>query len=63
MKINGRERNYPSGITINELLNKLKLPKEIVIVKVDNETIPKDNYNRKLNKDSNIEVRSFIGGG
>lgn len=63
MIVNGKERDFPSEITIYELIETLGFPKNIVMVKVDGERIPKEDYNRKLNNHNNVEIYSFLGGG
>ncbi|WP_079491713.1 sulfur carrier protein ThiS [Maledivibacter halophilus] len=63
MIVNGNSKDFPSDITIDELIETMGFPKNIVIVKVNGKRIPKENYNEKLDKDSNIEIYSFIGGG
>ncbi len=37
--------------------------RNIVMVKVDGERISKEDYNRKLDENNNVEIFSFIGGG
>lgn len=63
MIVNGNSKDFPSDITIDELIETMGFPKNIVIVKVNGKRISKENYNEKLDKDSNIEIYSFIGGG
>ncbi len=63
MIINGEKKNFPSGITINELIKKLNLSKNKIVVEVDSEIIPKENYSKKLNNNSKVEIVNFVGGG
>ena len=63
MLINGEKRDYPSGITINELIEKLNLAENKIVVEVDGEIVPKDNYSKELDENSNVEIVSFVGGG
>lgn len=63
MIVNGRKKDFPPGITIYELIEIIGLPKNIVLVKVDGKRIAKEDYNQKLDENSNIEIFSFIGGG
>ncbi|GCD11534.1 MULTISPECIES: sulfur carrier protein ThiS [Clostridium] len=64
MIINGTEMIFENGITITTLLTHLNLSSEKVVIEVNYEIIPKENYeNHKLYKADIIEVVSFVGGG
>ena len=64
MIINGKEMNFENAITITTLLNHLNLCAEKVVIEVNYEIIPKENYeNHKLYETDSIEVVSFVGGG
>lgn len=63
MLINGEKKDYPSGITIKELIEKLNLSENKIVVEVDGEIIPRENYSKELNENSKVEIVSFVGGG
>ncbi|MBU5269596.1 sulfur carrier protein ThiS [Clostridium sporogenes] len=64
MIINGNDMDFKEGITIEELLNNLKINKDKVVVEVDLNIIDKDEYNSfKLSTDSKVEIIRFVGGG
>lgn len=63
MIVNGKKRDFPPGITISELIEAIGFPKNIVMVKVDGRPIAREDYNQRLDENSNIEIFSFIGGG
>lgn len=64
MIINGKEMNFENGITVTTLLNNLNLYAEKVVIEVNYEIIPKENFeNHKLYETDSIEVVSFVGGG
>ena len=63
MLINGEKKDYPSGITIKELIEKLNLSENKIVVEVDGEIIPRENYSKELNENSKVERVSFVGGG
>lgn len=63
MIVNGKKKDFSSGITINELIETMGFSRNIVMVKVDGERISKEDYNRKLDENNNVEIFSFIGGG
>ena len=64
MKVNGKEMNLDDGLTIDELLSKIKINKDRVVVEVDGEIVLKDEFSSfKLKENNTIEVVSFVGGG
>ncbi|MGH4123495.1 MAG: sulfur carrier protein ThiS [Clostridium sp.] len=64
MIINGNEMDIENCITITSLLTYLNLSSEKVVIEVNYEIIPKENYeNHKLYQADIIEVVSFVGGG
>ncbi|MCF6459655.1 sulfur carrier protein ThiS [Clostridium sp. Cult3] len=63
MIVNGKKRDIEPGTTIEELIQTMGLPKNIVVVKVDGKKIPKDKYHIELDDNNNIEIYSLIGGG
>ncbi|QXM06894.1 sulfur carrier protein ThiS [Crassaminicella indica] len=64
MIINGKEMDFDSEITICEMLKKLDLNEEKVVVEVNLTIIPKEKYNEHvLNKADKVEIVSFVGGG
>lgn len=64
MIVNGKEMNFTDGITALELLNKLEIDPNKVVVEVDLEIIDKNEYGeKKLSSDSKVEIIRFVGGG
>lgn len=64
MIINGIQMDFENGITITSLLTHLNLCAEKVVIEVNYEIIPKENYeNHQLYETDSIEVVSFVGGG
>ena len=64
IQLNGDPYEINYGTNLNELLNKLKIPKNKVAVEVNGEIIEKRKYlNFVLNKDDKVEIVHFIGGG
>lgn len=63
MIINGDKKDYLSEITIKELIGKLNLSENKIVVEVDGEVISRENYSKKLNENSKVEIVSFVGGG
>ncbi|KGM97539.1 thiamine biosynthesis protein ThiS [Clostridium novyi A str. 4552] len=64
MIVNGEEMNVDSGITVEELLQKLKFNENRVVVEVDLTIIGKKDYSiKKLDANSKVEIIQFVGGG
>ncbi|SHJ61041.1 sulfur carrier protein ThiS [Tepidibacter formicigenes] len=64
MTINGEKMDFNEGITIKELIKKLNLNPETIVVEVNLNIISKSEYaHRKLSKEDRIEIINFVGGG
>ena len=64
MKINGKNLDIKSEITVIELLTILEINKDKVVVEINGEIIPLNDYSEiTLKEDDTIEVISFVGGG
>lgn len=63
MIVNGKEMNL-QPMTLQSLLTELNLFPEKVVVEVNLAIIPKENYtDHLLQKEDQIEIISFVGGG
>jgi sulfur carrier protein len=64
MQVNGKEVDYEADVTVEELLNRLELQQDKVVVEVDEEIVSKDEYSiKKLTSESKVEIIRFVGGG
>ena len=64
IQLNGDLYEINNGISLNELLNKLKIQKNKVAIEVNGEIVEKNKYsNLILNKNDKVEIVQFIGGG
>lgn len=64
MLVNGKEMNFKDGITIEELLNELKIEAYKVVAEVDLNIVDKEEYAvTKLTSNSKVELIRFVGGG
>ena len=64
MILNGKRVDYEVDITVEELLDNLKLEQGTVVIEVDQKIIYKDEYSKKkLSSESKVEVIRFMGGG
>jgi len=62
--LNGKRVDYEVDITVEELLDNLKLEQGTVVIEVDQNIIYKDEYSiKKLSSESKVEVIRFMGGG
>lgn len=64
MFVNGKEMNIKSGITVNDLIKKLNIDKDKIVVEVNFDIIRKEEYCDRILVDSDkIEIIAFVGGG
>ena len=62
-KINGKEENV-GKINISELLKQKGFDERVVVVEINEEIVPKDEYESyEIAEEDVIEVVSFVGGG
>ncbi|GFP77393.1 sulfur carrier protein ThiS [Clostridium fungisolvens] len=64
MLLNGEKKEFRENITVEELLEELKINSDKVVVEVDRIIIDKNEYSiKKLRSDSEVELIRFVGGG
>ena len=64
IQLNGTPYEIHDGTNLNELLNKLKIQKNKVAIEVNGEIVERKKYpSLILNKDDQVEIVQFIGGG
>lgn len=64
MTVNGENVNFADGTTVSELLDKLNIKENTVVIEVDLKIVDKNDYKiKKLSSNSKIEVIRFVGGG
>ncbi len=64
MKINGVIKEYPSGLTVSQMLEREGFQKEQVAVELNEEIVSRDAYGTTVLKNADvIEVVYFMGGG
>ncbi|MCT4585650.1 MAG: sulfur carrier protein ThiS [Peptostreptococcaceae bacterium] len=64
MIINGEEMNFAHNLNIEDILNKLNVNKDNVVVEMDLNIIKKENYKEFYpDESSKIEIINFVGGG
>ena len=64
IKLNGKNKSIDNGISLNVLINKLKIPINKVAIELNREIIDKKKIKKlKLKNNDTIEIVQFIGGG
>lgn len=64
MIINGKQFKFQENSNISEILDYMKINKDSVVVEVNLNIIPREDYDNFLLKENDsIEVLSFVGGG
>lgn len=64
LKINGKEREVREEITIEGLLDELEFKKEGKIIVLNQEVVPREEWEEKiLKRKDEIEILSMVGGG
>ena len=62
--LNGQEQQVPEGLTLVELLDRLKLPADRVAVERNLEIVPRDHWSvTPIEAEDRLEVVHFVGGG
>jgi sulfur carrier protein len=64
LTINGQKYQFDNQISIDDLLNHLKIDSKKIAFECNLEIIPKSEYNSQVLKDNDkVEIVHFIGGG
>jgi thiamine biosynthesis protein ThiS len=62
--VNGEREDYPEGLTIQELLNKLGIAQRPVAVELNRKVVPRSEHpTRELKENDSLEIVTFVGGG
>ncbi|GIN90725.1 sulfur carrier protein ThiS [Siminovitchia terrae] len=62
--LNGNSYVLPKDVTnVQQLLEHLELSERIVIVEVNKEIVQKENYDRSIRDQDEVEMIHFVGGG
>ncbi|MDR5658721.1 sulfur carrier protein ThiS [Serpentinicella sp. ANB-PHB4] len=64
MIINGKKMDFELGITVTEVLKRLELPNQTVVVELNLDIVPAEKYNTTtINEGDKVEIVKFVGGG
>jgi sulfur carrier protein len=62
--INGENKTFDNDITLQNILNKLKIEKKVMALAVNMQIIKRKNWNKYIPKDGDkLELLQFVGGG
>ncbi|CAB1245785.1 sulfur carrier protein ThiS [Clostridium sp. MT-14] len=64
MTVNGEELDFAPETTVSQLLNKLNIDENTVVIEVDLELVDREQYkSKKLSSTSKVEIIRYVGGG
>jgi thiamine biosynthesis protein ThiS len=62
--LNGDSREFPSSLTVTQLLERLEIDPRIVAVEVNRVVVKRDRYSGTVIPDgAEVEIVTFVGGG
>ena len=64
VRLNGKERRVPAGLTVATLLDSLQLKRELVVVELNREILKRERLGDVPVSDGDtVEIVHFVGGG
>ncbi|MFN7181916.1 MAG: sulfur carrier protein ThiS [Planctomycetota bacterium] len=64
VSVNGKKREFPENLTVENLVEILKLDKDLIAIEINGDIIRKANYKEHILKEGDeIEILTLIGGG
>jgi len=64
VRLNGKERDVPSGLSVRSLLESLDLHPSLVVVELNREILERDRYGEiPVRSGDTLELVHFVGGG
>jgi sulfur carrier protein len=64
LTVNGKPKNFFAPLNVEQLLEKLKLNRDQVVVELNREILTADKYiDIELQDDDTLEIIQFVGGG
>lgn len=62
--VNGEKKEYPTGISLSELLKYLDIDERYVALELNFKVIPRSQFSEKLlSENDTLEIVTFVGGG
>ncbi len=62
--INGKKENVADNLTVSQLIDYLKLNRELIAVEINCNIVRKTEYNKyQLKENDEVEILTLIGGG
>jgi thiamine biosynthesis protein ThiS len=64
VRLNGKPRRVPAGLTVAALLDSLDLRRELVVVELNREILKRESYGAvPVSAGDTVELVHFVGGG
>jgi sulfur carrier protein len=64
INVNGTPQELPAPVSVSELLDRLKVPREALAVEVNREIVPRSRHAERMLQDGDaVEIVTFVGGG
>ena len=64
VRLNGKLRRVPAGLTVGSLLDSLELKRELVVVELNREILRRERYAEvPVSPGDTVELVHFVGGG
>jgi thiamine biosynthesis protein ThiS len=64
VRLNGKQRRVPAGLTVGTLLDSLQLERELVVVELNREILKRERYGDvPVSEGDTVEIVHFVGGG
>ncbi|ODS30693.1 MAG: thiS (Thiamine biosynthesis) [Candidatus Scalindua rubra] len=62
--VNGEKKEYPTGISVSDLLKSFDIDKRYVAVELNLKIVPRSQFSEKLLvENDSLEIVTFVGGG
>lgn len=62
--VNGEKKEYPTGISLSELLKYLDIDERYVALELNFKVIPRSQFSENLlSENDTLEIVTFVGGG
>jgi sulfur carrier protein len=62
--VNGENREFPDGLSLEQLVNELMLPGVRIAIEVNGKVVRRGDWTgTRLNEEDRVEIVHFVGGG
>lgn len=64
VRLNGKDRDVPAGLSVRQLVESLDLDPRLVVVELNREILERDRYGETpVREGDHVELVHFVGGG